>query len=534
MLDKFKRQSVCQFLSYPGGRKPDITMDPDSIWEQLKNVYFEKETLVISMFHINPMLTREEIKIELQRVRKDLEVRFDPWINHYVWNESPITFQMTEYDDIDYIYGELVFGDHFADEWLVTQILFDLSKTYEDLYIHLSDNEGEFLLIEGAQYLPDWLEPDNAGNRDWINHGRILIIPEEYYRDRSLKLAEALKFLDRVVYKCLKVEELDNAVINKVKQFPKVALEGQISLEITVPRKIAGVLMRNRVLNQAVLSFGKEINNEKVSPKFDDLVDLKIQTTALAYLFIDYYLKSQNLSSPKTDGGKLVTQAVEKYLKEDSNLSLIYTPSDQDLKSFNEQGDVLQKELIRLMRIDKHVEPNLDFGDLPTGEDGLQQDDEIISRLESFFKDTNAGLDGVETPTDKTGLPKAKIEVVESEPDSDDENEEARKYFKEEGVDISEDDFFEFFAKEGLKLTDEDLETFRNMNLDHEKEPKSDEDEHEDYDSEEEELLQKLGSGGVAESLQELLKSLETEGGMNGPTATLLQSLGLSLPKPKD
>ncbi|ODQ57492.1 hypothetical protein WICANDRAFT_96815, partial [Wickerhamomyces anomalus NRRL Y-366-8] len=367
-------------------------MDPDSIWGQLKNVYFEKETLVVSMFHINPMLTREEIKIELERVKKDLEVRFDPWINHYVWNESPITFQMTEHDDVDYIYGELVFGDYFADEWLVTQILFDLSKTYEDLYIHLSDNEGEFLLIEGAQYLPDWLEPDNAGNRDWINHGRILIIPEEYYKDRSLKLAEALKFLDRAVYKCLKVEELDNAVIKKVKQFPKVALEGQISLEVTVPRKIA------------------EITNEKVSPKLDDLVDLKIQTTALAYLFVDYYLKSQNLTSPKVDGGKLVTQAVEMYLKEDSNLNLTYTPSDQDLKSFNEQGDVLQKELVRLMRIDKFVEPNLDFGDLPTGEDGLQQDDEIISRLESFFKDTNAGLDGVETPADKTGLPKAKIE----------------------------------------------------------------------------------------------------------------------------
>ena len=29
----------------------------------------------------------------------------------------------------------------------------------------VSDNDGEFLLIETADYLPDWLEPESAQNR---------------------------------------------------------------------------------------------------------------------------------------------------------------------------------------------------------------------------------------------------------------------------------------------------------------------------------------------------------------------------------
>lgn len=29
------------------------------------------------------------------------------------------------------------------------------------------DNDGEFLLIEGADYLPAWLEPETAYNRVW-------------------------------------------------------------------------------------------------------------------------------------------------------------------------------------------------------------------------------------------------------------------------------------------------------------------------------------------------------------------------------
>lgn len=519
--------------------KISTEMDPESIWDSSAQDFFlEKDTLVISMFHINPMLSRKDITVELQRVFDDLKVRLEPWIDHYVWGESPIRIQMTEHDGIEYIYGELVFGDYLDDEWLVTQILFDLSKTYEDLYIHFSDNEGEFLLVEGANHLPEWLEPDNARNRDWVNHGRILIVPEEYYKDRGLKLEEALTFLDRAVYKCTKLENLDKVVLQKLSQYPTKALEAQVCLEVTVPRHLAGILMKNNILNQAVLSYGKDSSSKQINTKQNSLVDLKIWTTALAYLFLDNYLKSQNLSSLKADGGKLVTTAVELFLEENPEIQTYYLPTDEEVQEFNERGDILQKELVRLMRIDKYVEPNISLEDMSSQNPLEQPDDEIISRLETFFKDTNAGLDGVENLDSQEQKAGASNRGIESESDSDDEDEEARSYLKQEGVDIDEDDFFEFFSKEALKLTDEDLESFRNISLENDKKEKKEKEveEDDDYgkaDEDEEEMLKHFASGNVAESLEELVKSLATEGGVSGPAATLLQSLGLNLPRTK-
>lgn len=31
--------------------------------------------------------------------------------------------------------------------------------------IRIEDNDGEFLLIEAADFLPKWLDPDNSANR---------------------------------------------------------------------------------------------------------------------------------------------------------------------------------------------------------------------------------------------------------------------------------------------------------------------------------------------------------------------------------
>lgn len=41
-----------------------------------------------------------------------------------------------------------------------TKFLFDLLPK-----LSISDNDGEFLLIEAAHFLPRWLNPDNSKNR---------------------------------------------------------------------------------------------------------------------------------------------------------------------------------------------------------------------------------------------------------------------------------------------------------------------------------------------------------------------------------
>ena len=39
------------------------------------------------------------------------------------------------------------------------------------------DNDGEFMLIEGAYALPRWLKPETASNRVWLLNGLMHIVP---------------------------------------------------------------------------------------------------------------------------------------------------------------------------------------------------------------------------------------------------------------------------------------------------------------------------------------------------------------------
>jgi len=64
-----------------------------------------------------------------------------------------------------YLHGLTNYGDSVEDEWLVVYILKELSNKFLELWIKVADTDGEFLLIEAANALPRWLNPDIADNR---------------------------------------------------------------------------------------------------------------------------------------------------------------------------------------------------------------------------------------------------------------------------------------------------------------------------------------------------------------------------------
>lgn len=57
------------------------------------------------------------------------------------------------------------YGDSVEDEWLIVYILRELTKQFPDLWVKVVDTDGEFLLIEAANALPRWLNPEIADNR---------------------------------------------------------------------------------------------------------------------------------------------------------------------------------------------------------------------------------------------------------------------------------------------------------------------------------------------------------------------------------
>jgi len=64
-----------------------------------------------------------------------------------------------------YLHGLTNYGDSVEDEWLIVFMLKELSKTFTELWVKVVDTDGEFLLIEAANALPRWLNPEIVDNR---------------------------------------------------------------------------------------------------------------------------------------------------------------------------------------------------------------------------------------------------------------------------------------------------------------------------------------------------------------------------------
>ncbi|XP_046854464.1 protein ecdysoneless homolog [Xenia sp. Carnegie-2017] len=76
-----------------------------------------------------------------------------------------------------YFEGSTNFGDNIDDEWFIVYLLFNITKQFPFVVSSVTDNDGEFLLIEVADYLPKWLEPETSENRIFIYQGNLHIIP---------------------------------------------------------------------------------------------------------------------------------------------------------------------------------------------------------------------------------------------------------------------------------------------------------------------------------------------------------------------
>lgn len=113
----------------------------------------------------------------------------------YIWDVGPpIIHQDKEPIEngkyITYMSGRLRFYDSIEDEWFLISMLFEISKIYNNICISVHDNDGEILLIEAADDIPDWIGPENCQNRVWIAYGKIYILSMK--KSQSISKEEAI------------------------------------------------------------------------------------------------------------------------------------------------------------------------------------------------------------------------------------------------------------------------------------------------------------------------------------------------------
>ncbi len=103
--------------------------------------------------------------------------------SHYIWFLERfqllpvIKFDSEKNRLIPSLRGCTSVGENIEDEWFIVYLLMKISDSFPNASIQVRDNDGEFLLIEAADHVDDWLTPDTSKNRVWIRNGKIHIIP---------------------------------------------------------------------------------------------------------------------------------------------------------------------------------------------------------------------------------------------------------------------------------------------------------------------------------------------------------------------
>lgn len=144
-----------------------------------------------------------------------------------------------------YIHGITHFGQCIEDEWLMVYILCQVSLEFPGVFVRVTDTDGDLLLIEGAEEIPLWMEPENTRNRAWINQGRLLIIPPTYKDETPLDFADALAYLQQHEKDATAFDHnpaLDKLALQRVQPYPQMAAENRHRARIYVPRKVAAIL----------------------------------------------------------------------------------------------------------------------------------------------------------------------------------------------------------------------------------------------------------------------------------------------------
>ncbi|UZJ53964.1 hypothetical protein CBS101457_003284 [Exobasidium rhododendri] len=129
----------------------------------------------------------------------------------YIWQrEAPkvIVDNTLKRDDLPRLLVSMRHGGSVEDEWLAVHLLLlasanprftegALLKVLEDrqeeiandtgLIIDVRDEDGQFLLIEAADFLPQWVQPDNADGRLWMYQGQFHLIQPEIHKGNLAK-----------------------------------------------------------------------------------------------------------------------------------------------------------------------------------------------------------------------------------------------------------------------------------------------------------------------------------------------------------
>ncbi|XP_050351808.1 protein ecdysoneless homolog [Nymphalis io] len=214
----------------------------------------------------------------------------------YIWHQDEFKVVLPiisgEKNDIPHhLISITCFGDNVEDEWFIVYLLLELTKKYPDLIIQIEDNDGDFLLIEAADYLPTWANPDTTENRVFIHENSVHIIPPCIVPvDSTLTLNEALQLLTLKSEETKASPEIQQAIFKRIENYPQQINESCHKTIIKLPLEIAAVLkLKPSLISYLVSTYcSLDTLDAKLCKDidFNDALNVEIKLTKFLYAML--------------------------------------------------------------------------------------------------------------------------------------------------------------------------------------------------------------------------------------------------------
>ncbi|XP_069316083.1 protein ecdysoneless homolog isoform X2 [Eulemur rufifrons] len=207
----------------------------------------------------------EEHKEILQKYIETIMSQFAHMLAPYIWQNQPfnLKYKPGKGGVPAHMFGMTKFGDNIEDEWFIVYIIKQITKEFPELVARIEDNDGEFLLIEAADFLPKWLDPDNSTNRVFFHRGELCIIPAprkpgavSWLPATPPTIPQALNIISTHPEKILASESIQAAVNRRIKGYPEKIQASLHRAHCFLPAGIVAVLKhRPRLVAAAVQAF---------------------------------------------------------------------------------------------------------------------------------------------------------------------------------------------------------------------------------------------------------------------------------------
>lgn len=134
----------------------------------------------------------------------------------------------------------------------------------------IRDGDGEFLLIEAAEQLPNWITPESSEGKTFIYKGALHVLPLTYKTDNGdfIVTHEVLKYVQENSEKIKCDQSIQKAIEHKISGYPNTIEKTYHNAILYVPVGVASLLNADeKLIAPAIQAFCDR-----------DLIDIKVAT----------------------------------------------------------------------------------------------------------------------------------------------------------------------------------------------------------------------------------------------------------------